>query len=294
MKMNYTKATFLALALGASFATFGTAKAQNTNYAPGGLVLYFQNPNGTQGASSAVMVSLGDGSVFRDATTSIMNIANIGSVLGTTYGNNWYEQTGLFMGVAGNRGTTSANFQQNGDPFRTIYIGQSRDGVGTAGSANSVGYSVSSYGAATDINGMNNKLETLATTQTAVLTLTESLVGTYNPVSLSDVQGTAFGLFPGGVQYQFGSGVFGTFGTAGIVEGALDLYRIQERNNVTNQYGFGEATGIGEYLGSIVIDQAGNVSFIVNAETVPEPSSAALLGVAGALVLAVRRRRAQA
>lgn len=285
----------LALAVGASILTLGTAEAQNLGYAPGDLVLYFQNPGGSTGSDQTVMVSLGNSAtVFRDASSSLLNMANIGMLLSTTFGADWYNQETLYMGVAANQGTSlTSSALVNGDPSRTIYMGQSRNGVGEVGSANSVGYNISNFVAATNINNQNNVLEVNGTTSAEAFNTTISQVENQNPFVVPGQQGTAYGVFNGGVQYQFGSGSFGSFGEAGSVEGVLDLYRIQAKNDIIGQYGAGEPTGEGDYLGSLSIDQNGNISYTTSA--IPEPSTYALLALAGvAGVIALRRRQAAA
>lgn len=283
----------LALAVGASILTLGTANAQNLGYAPGDVVLYFQNPGGSTGSDQTVMVSLGNSAtIFRDASANLLNMANIGMLLTTTFGADWYNQDTLYMGVAANQGTSSLTSSLvNGDPSRTIYMGQSRNGVGEVGSASSSGYNLSDFSAAGNIASQNNVLEVNGTTSAEAFNTTISQVENQNPFVVPGQQGTAFGVFNGGVQYQFGSGSFGSFGAAGSVEGVLDLYRLQARNNIAGQYGFGEPTGAGDYLGSISIDQNGNISYTTSA--VPEPSTYALLALAGvAGVIAMRRRQA--
>jgi hypothetical protein len=71
------------------------------------------------------------------------------------------------------------------------------------------------------------------------------------------------------------------------VEIALDLFRVQTRNDVAGQYGFGEATNAGDFLGTLTINQNGQVGFLA----VPEPSTAGLLAVAAVGAFARRRRR---
>ena len=53
------------IALGVS-----SANAQNPNYAPGDLVLFFQQ----YGGSNTIAVNLGAATTYRDATSNILNI----------------------------------------------------------------------------------------------------------------------------------------------------------------------------------------------------------------------------
>ncbi len=72
--------------------------AQNPNYAPGDVVLFFQQ----FGGSNTVALNVGAGVTFRDATANILNIANIGSLLSdnvfTGFGSTWYDTGGLWCG----------------------------------------------------------------------------------------------------------------------------------------------------------------------------------------------------
>jgi hypothetical protein len=70
-----------------------------------------------------------------------------------------------------------------------------------------------------------------------------------------------------------------------------DLYRLQAKSNIADQYGFGDPLREGEYLGTMTLSSNGDVGFTA----VPEPSTYALLALAavglGAHVL--RRRQKQ-
>jgi PEP-CTERM motif len=123
-------------------------------------------------------------------------------------------------------------------------------------------------------------------TQISQLPFASSNIDNQNPIS-GGIQGTAFGAFPGGVQQRFGVGSFGTFGAAGSVEAALDLYRIQARNNIAGQFGLGDPVRVGDYLGTVTINGAGDVAYIV----VPEPTTFALMGMGVVGMLVARRRK---
>jgi hypothetical protein len=101
------------------------------------------------------------------------------------------------------------------------------------------------------------------------------------------VQSTAFGAYTGGIQQRFGAGTYGTFST-GVVEGALDLYRAQGQNTVSGQFDENGPLRAPQFQGILTLDSSGNVDFITS---VPEPSSALLLGAASILGLGFRRRR---
>ena len=273
------------------------AMAANTAYAPGDLVLFFQE----QGGSNTVYVRLGQtaadfrGSATGADATSRFDLPNIGATLTSAFGAGWANKTNLYAGLAGvwgNAGSLNSTLE-NGDPNRTLYVSQSRAGSGTTGAANSPGWSIGSDGSMTTaatamINMNNNPFETIHEGAQVISEVGESSIDNNNLFLAADVQGTAFGTFAGGVQQAGTVGTRGDLWYMDNVEFALDLYRIQARNNISGQVGLGETNRLGSYEGTIGIDSLGNVSFMT--ATIPEPSSTLLAGLAGAAAL-VRRRR---
>ena len=85
------------------------------------------------------------------------------------------------------------------------------------------------------------------------------------------------------MQQAFTAGTIGSYGAAGAVDGAIDLYRILQTTTGASPSG---TVGTGTFLTTLTIDSSGNVS------AVPEPSTYALLGL-GAVVgfIAIRRKR---
>lgn len=286
----------LALAVSASAMAAAPAQAQNTTYAPGDLVLYFQNPGGTTGADQTVYVNLGNtatlfrqGGVGTAGATNLLNIVNISSTLISAFGANWASELTLYAGLAGTWSSSPGTTLQNGDPARTLYVSQSRASGGIAGQAGSTGYSILGNTAMTTgagrIIGQNNVLETDFTGTVGISSLGNSGIDDQNPFTIPGVQGTAFATFAGGVQQQGSATSFGAFGPVTGVEYALDLYRILAATGVTGQVD--GPLREGTFEGTVVLDNAGNVSFVA----VPEPSTAALLGAAVGIAGFVRRRR---
>lgn len=269
------------------------ANAANTFYAPGDLVLYFQQEGGT----NTVYANLGNATSYRgtaagaaDGTNNI-NFLDLNTTLTSAFGATWASDPAVYAGLAGVFSTNSTNATTvvDGDPYRTLYVSASRTDVGTVGQARSAGYVVNTNTGMTDgaqgIFAQNHVFETTYDSLVTVAPIGDSRIDDYNPFVQPGLQDTAFNIFGGGVQQAGSAGTFGTFGDAGEVEFALDLYRILGRTGVA-----GQVNGTlreGSYEGTMTIGSTGLVSFVA----VPEPSSLAMAGLAaGALFL--RRRRA--
>jgi hypothetical protein len=274
--------------------TAGPAMAQNPNYAPGDIVLFFQQ----FGGSNTVMLNVGAATTFRDATSNILSIANIGSLLsdGTNgFGSSWYDTSSLWWGAAGVRSnSTSTTSQTDGDPGRTLYVSRNRTAVGTEGSAGSSAWVVDSNGSmTTGANGiiaMANRMETTSMTTTLVEGTSASNIDNQNLFNILGSPTTSFGVLPsGGVQGNFGAGSFGTFGGV-AAEGALDLYRILATTAPVGTVTDGVTPAReGTYEGTFVIDQTGDVSYIL--QPIPEPTTMGATLFLGLAAGAMRRRR---
>ncbi len=308
MKLTNTKSALLAtlagLALTVSSQT--ASAALDTTYNTGDLIMGFQVDGGTQ----VLMVNLGNSTQYRDTTTNILNIGNINSSLQTITGGNstvaWYDNTSLYFGVAGVRTESSTNNSANasftgatgiGDPNSTPYYSRERDANGTVGEANSITtgpqggnittFSASVAGLGTPFNANDVNGEALIATGIG------QSWDTLNPIGAPAFNNQ---LQTPGSQYQFDSpqfddGDFAGYQTDGngTVAGALDLWRLPRYVNgvATPDY----TANVASYQGSFIIDQDGDISFIV----VPEPSTMALAGLGAiAAVLFIRRRRSAA
>ena len=259
----------------------------------------FRATGGT-GSGSTILANLGDtANMFRDATVSLTNIVNLGSLLDATYGIGagnaiaWYERTDLLFGLAGtwSNGNPPSTLR-NLDPESTLYISKSRVTVGNEALKNSTINTPSAgntSAAANAMVGLQQVLETQFATGTAVIpTSTANTWEDFNPMT-GTTQNTAWsGAFTGGVQQAFSVGSRGTY-SIGTAEGALDLFRVSLADNgeVAGGYNSSTAVRVGEFQGTVIIDQSGNVGFNV----VPEPSSALLVGLTGLVGGLVRRRR---
>jgi len=274
------------------------ASAANTAYAPGDLVLYFQEV-GAGASTNAVYVDLGSAAtVFRGSSTttpvaSIFNITNINSTMTTAFGAGWATNAEIYAGTVGVYSNSTFNTVTNGDPARTLYVSNPRTAIGTVGSANSTawafGGNTAMTSAATSIQTMDNDFNNNYQGQQVVAS--NSAVAAANPftqVGANYFQGNGFnGNFAGGVE-QAGNtaGISGqTLGTVSNLAYALDLNRIVPSTGLTNEVAGTLRTG--DYLGTVAVGSDGSVSFLTS---VPEPSSSVMAGLAaGALML--RRRR---
>lgn len=284
-----SKSAILALAAAASGIAVTPAAAQNPFHSPSDLVLTFQNPGGTQGSDQTISVALGNVStLFRDAAPNsftLLNTANIsglGAILSSTFGATWYEQPTLWMGAIGFRGTSPTATQLlEGDPHQTLYFTKPYGSTAPTIIANA------GDGITSAMGQVKGTMEQFGTSAIFVRPTSTSYIDEQNPFTVPGVQNAAYADIGGGVQGSFAAGTFGTLGAAGSVELALDLFRVQTRNDVPGQYGFGNATNTGEFLGTLTVNQNGQVGFLA----VPEPSTAGLLAVAAVGAFARRRKR---
>jgi hypothetical protein len=243
-----------------------------------------------------VIVRLGSVStVFRDATpgsfTSLGSL-NISSQL-SHFGSGWADTTTLWIGAVDNIGTSATlNVLTSGDPQRTIYATKARTSIGTVGQAGSslTIASGSANGVSSSVESIYTAISGNASPATSVTFTSAGAVANGNPVNISGIQQTAYSGIASGVQSNFQSGNLGTYGSVANVELALDLFRVQFKNNIAGQYGNGAALQTGQYLGTITVDNNGAVGFTA----VPEPSTYALLAMAaGVIGFVVRRRSTQ-
>jgi PEP-CTERM motif len=302
MKPTLKRIAVLAAA-GTAFAA-SNAGAANTFFEPQDLMLFFQE----DGGSNTVYVSLGNSATaFRgsatgagDASLQQVNFLNINSSLITAFGINWATNPNIYAGLTASWSNSTSAVQQNADPGRTIYVSQGRNSVGTAGLADSSGYSgftnTNMSSMANSVINMYTPFENLVDpgAQQSVLDTSVSTIDENHPIS-GGIQGNALGnTIGGGIQQQGASGTFGNFSAVGDVEFALDLYRILARSStgttgqtlVSGQIDGPHRTGTFE--GTITVGTDGQVSFL----TVPEPSTSILAGLAAGAAFLRRRRNA--
>lgn len=271
-----TATKHLLTCLGAAALSIPAVQAQNPNFAPGDLVLFFQK----EGDTDTVYARLGDAATtFRGTAagadgTNQLNFLTINTQLVAAFGSGWASDPAVYAGLAAVWSSSTGTGLQTGDPARTIYVSSPRTDAGTVGTANSAGWDMTLAGNTAMTNGssgvlsMNLALEVNYLTAVAVSPVGTSTIDDQNPIS-GGVQGNAFqNNFAGGVQQPGTAGSWGSFGGAGSVEFALDLYRILARG--TGGSGgtapvSGQVAGdlrVGSYEGTITVNSSGQVSFI--------------------------------
>ncbi|NQW99697.1 hypothetical protein HQ447_03490 [bacterium] len=255
------------------------AAPTNPFYADGDLVIAFQKP----GNLNTVYASLGNAATLyrRSAAgvdgTNQVDFLDLSSVLTSAFGAGWATDPGVYAGLAGVFSTSgTSTVLTNGDPARTLYISSPRTAVGTVGTAESTGWDLGQAGntavtaVASGIQTQNNVFKNNYDVQAVVSPTSLSQIDEQNPFLAPGIQDNAFNnTLEGGVQQVGSATSFGTFGAAGSVEFALDLFRVLAKNNLAGQVA-GDLR-VGSYEGTITVGSNGKVSFMTQGTA---PSSA--------------------
>ena len=231
----------------AAIALTGAAVLGNANAANGDLYLGFEAASGTTGATANLVFDLGSATSFNSLSGAI------GYDLAATYGANWYSRSDLFYGFIG-----FVSPALNGNPINTLY-GSDASGTGAWNRASAALQGT----VVAKIRTLQSQIDTdLANGQgglaSGVVIMNNTEGGSWG--GYSSIGNTSFGSFNGSVEALVGS--------------TLDLYRM--------------APGVGQggYVGSLVIDQTGNVA------AVPEPATYALMGLSALVLIVAYRRKA--
>lgn len=182
------------------------------------LLLGVQATGGT-GANINVFVNLGKTTDYL-AGGNPGTVENIGALLASTYGNDWFQRTDLWFGVVGNRShldpTIDAAPAAGEDPSRVWYVSRP---VATAGSSsawpavggNGLGLGGTKFSGLKRIFRSPSSGETLeiaaGTTHATVLDQNIKPVAWGNSwTKWNPTPGTAFEIWSGGIQNNFGKG----------------------------------------------------------------------------------------
>lgn len=249
----------------------------------GDLLIGFRVTGG-QGAGTDLVVRAGDtvtnggnATTFRDATSSISSVVDVGAELTSLYGANWADRSDLSWSIVGVRSSSNtqsgAATNAGGDPGRTNYVSVAEGGAvpeltsGTArgNTANAIN-AINSLFSTTGDNGLGSA-EAVSLASNTLGGWTEQINNNYFAVGTSTEASSA----------------------SGIDATGLDLYRILHLNTGATPTG---TIGVGSYEGTFSISSAGVVSFDVGA--VPEPSRMLLAGIGFASLMFRRRRRSVA
>jgi hypothetical protein len=291
MKLNYKQA-LLAMTGVALFANpaMGAVSLENGSLA----VAFYQVNTGNTVGPNTLVVDLGQASLYRENTGYNVSVStvnsgivngNIGTALTAAFGSNWADSGTVRWMVVGNVGQGTGPI--SGDPGRTNYFSVANNdfNVGTTFPTIASGVRIQASNQITAFfNGTQSETATVSNADAAQIP-TSAL---FSPDEY--VNPTTPGLY-----FQIGQDITQTLASGSIsgpqgleFEGALDIYRMLHTTtgaDLTVGYtGGNSVAGTGKYIGTITLDSLGNLSVI------PEPSSA-LLGLAGAFGLVLRRRR---
>ena len=198
------------------------------------------------------------------------------------------------VGASNSQSVSAGTANAYGDFNSTIYATRSRAGEGTIGAANSTPWSITGANTTTAATGMVAQGNTFAANHggDGILTISNSASADWSDFNPVPTGSPAYTTLSGtdGISFRFGAGAFdgdGTFGGLTNVQGVVDLYRGARFTNGGQVNGGAITPGLGEYIGSIAIQQHGDVSYVT---AVPEPGTALMCGLS-LVGLALRRRR---
>lgn len=276
-------ATRLFSALAGALLVCSNQSEAALSYNDGDLLLSFRATGGT-GTAVDYIVNLGSASTFTSLSAGSVltldtEIGNLLADLNVQYGS-WQTRVDFLWSVSGVQKSAGSGFANN-----TIFATRTHNSNSTLGFQDSTAWtSPTSFGAGAPAGKVqvmsqafalgNSGGPGTATESTNVpLGLIQGVGNTNSYRSMmpggSNVAGgsTAFGVFDGGIEGNFGNG------TSGVV---LDLYTM-----VPN-------SGTGAFEGTFSIDNNATVTFTA---AIPEPSSFAALGGGLAALAGIRRRR---
>ena len=276
-----------AIAVAAGLFLGANNSSAAVTYSVGDLLLGFHTDAGV-GSGTSFVFNLGSAASYKITPGAVPAVTDLGAVLTSTYGSNWFSRTDLYWGIAGVRDSSAGGGLGviDGDAKATIYISRasSAPGASTAWSLASgstvisTATSIASMQGATgsDLSlsgGFEGSTEASGTGGRGVLQSEGTTINSWD--EFNPIGGAAFGgILTGGVQGPLGTGT-----TA-----YLDLYRVVGRAASTASPN--DTEGAGRYITTFSLNSQG----IVATTPVPEPGAglAAALIVCGAIL---RRRR---
>lgn len=248
--------------------------ANAATFVAGDLLLGFRATGGT-GSTSNLVVNLGQAdTIYRDSTSGVASIADLGAILTSTYGSDWATRSDLSWGVLGVRDPSGIGAAVvDGDPKRTSYVSAAQTTY-APGTQQSAAWNIPGSTTRGDIANAINDLQVAyaAASGTSLAVIDASTPNSWTDQVVTDGN---FKL-PGSLEASSADGIDAT---------GLDLYRILNTATGANPTG---TAGVGSYEGTFTISSSGVVGFSVGA--VPEPSRA-LLAACGLGGLLLRRRR---
>lgn len=279
-KMIKRKLSLMALAVVAGVALSSVvAQAAPVTVTNGDLILGFRD---TVNAND-FQYSLGAATNLRDATGAVL-LGNIGADLATfDNGGNWYDSANLYMGAVGVFSSLAnpGGPVNDGDPSRTLYFSRSRSNPAAQSAAPSILVSSLRGTAATNIVGLTDAMELVeATTVDGKGALISDSAGFSNWSDQTTISSDFGSLSTIDQKMDVIDNV--TFMGIANVEAIIDIYRMLDTTTGASPSG---TVGVGQYVTSIAITQSGDIY------AVPEPSTYALLGLAGLGLAAIVRRK---
>jgi len=251
--------------------------ANAATFVAGDLLLGFRATGGV-GSTSNLLVNLGQAdTVFRDATTNLASVTDIGALLTSTYGANWASRDDLFWGAVGVRSNSGLGPAVDGDPVRTNYVTAAQSTY-DPGNKQSSAWNIAGGTGRADISNAIAGLQTTFDNDT--------LAPGTNSAVIDSSTANSWTLGIADNNFKVG-GAIEASNVNGIDATGLDLYRILNATTGASPTG---TIGLGSYEGTLKISSAGVVGFDVSPAVIPEPSRAMLaaLGLGGLLL---RRRR---
>ena len=277
----------------AAAAGLAPAHAAVVDYGAGDLVLsFYTKTSSSTGETVNVSVSLGDsatsfrgnlngGSVLTGSSywtgsgTSFTFNTNLDSTLDSAFGTDWFTRADLSFGIVANQNNSNFGSVVNGDPTRTVYVSS------TSSASNWPGLSSTNVAtAATNTTSFLNYFKTLSADagQTLIATYADSNANSYENWQYLGNSGNRLADFN-----VFGTDVNGSVGTSP----SINVYRVLERTTGASPSG---TIGDGDLIGSFTLANDGSLTF----NAVPEPSTYALLALAGGALLWIHARRRRA